>query len=82
MRLTLMYVILFCLSCSFAQAQSPYKMSFQAVIRDSTGGLVENQSVGLQMSILQGGISGSSVYIETHSPTTDSSGLMSIEIGG
>ena len=82
MRLTLMSVILFCLSCSFAQAQSPNKMSFQAVIRDSTGGLVANQSVGLRMSILQGSVSGSSVYTETHSPTTDSSGLMSIEIGG
>ena len=82
MRLTLMSVILFCLSCSFAQAQSPNKMSFQAVIRDSTGGLVANQSVGLRMSILQGSVSGSSVFTETHSPTTNSSGLISIEIGG
>jgi hypothetical protein len=57
-------------------------MSFQAVIRDSTGGLVLNQSVGLRMSILQGSVSGSSVYTETHSSTTNSSGLISIEIGG
>ncbi|MEY2948871.1 MAG: hypothetical protein RLZZ248_72, partial [Bacteroidota bacterium] len=35
-----------------------------------------------QMSILQGSVSGSSVYTETHSPTTNSSGLISIEIGG
>jgi uncharacterized delta-60 repeat protein len=57
-------------------------MSFQAVIRDASGELVANQSVGLRMSILQGSVSGSSVYTETHSPTTNSSGLISIEIGG
>ena len=81
MRLSLMFVIFFCLSSYFVNAQSPNKMSFQAVIRDSTGGLVLNQSVGLRMSILQGTITGSSVYIETHSTTTNSSGLISIEIG-
>ena len=57
-------------------------MSFQAVIRDSTGGLVVNENVGLQMSILQGGISGSSFYTETHNAYSNSSGLISIEIGG
>ena len=82
MRLSLMSVIFFCLSSYFVQAQSPNKMSFQAVIRDSTGGLVVNQNVGLRMSILQGSVSGSSVYTETHSTTTNSSGLISIEIGG
>ena len=82
MRLPLMSVIFFCLSSYFVHAQSPDKLSFQAVIRDSTGGLVLNQSVGLQMSILQGSVSGSSVYTETHSPTTNSIGLISIEIGG
>ena len=71
MRLSLMFLIFFYLSCSFAQAQSPNKMSFQAVIRDVSGELVANQSVGLRMSILQGSVSGSSVYTETHSPTTD-----------
>ena len=77
-----MFVIFFCLSSYFVNAQSPNKMSFQAVIRDSTGGLVVNQNVGLRMSILQGSVSGSSVYTETHSTTTNSSGLISIEIGG
>ena len=77
-----MSLIFFCLSSYFVQAQSPDKLSFQAVIRDSIGGLVVNQSVGLRMSILQGSDSGSSVYTEIHSTTTNSSGLISIEIGG
>jgi hypothetical protein len=77
-----MFLIFFYLSSYFVQAQPPSKLSFQAVIRDSSGDLVPNQSVGLRMSILQGGISGSSVYTETHNAYSNSSGLISIEIGG
>ena len=82
MRFKIIYSSFICLSCFFAKAQSPDKLSSQAVIRNSNGRLVANQSVGLQMSILQGGISGSSVYSETQSSTTNSNGLLSIEIGG
>ena len=81
MRLLLLIPI-FLNNTWYISAQSPNKMSFQAVIRDASGELVANQSVGLRMSILQGSVSGSSVFTETHSPTTNSSGLISIEIGG
>ena len=63
-------------------AQSPEKMSYQAVIRNSSDQLVTNQVVGMQISILQGTVSGEAVYIETHNPTTNANGLVSIEIGG
>ena len=62
-------------------AQSPGKMSYQGVIRDSGNALISNQSVGMQISILQGSISGTAVYVETQSPTTNVNGLVSIEIG-
>jgi hypothetical protein len=78
----LLLIPIFLINTWYISAQSPNKMSFQAVIRDASGELVANQSVGLRMSILQGSVSGSSVYTETHSPTTNSSGLISIEIGG
>ena len=71
MRLLLLIPI-FLNNTWYISAQSPNKMSFQAVIRDASGELVANQSVGLRMSILQGSVSGSSVYTETHSPTTNS----------
>ena len=63
-------------------AQSPEKMSYQAVIRNSSDELVTNQTVGVQISILQGTADGSAVYIETQTPTTNANGLVSIEIGG
>ena len=62
-------------------AQSPQKMSYQAVIRNSSDQLVTNQTVGMQISILQGSASGAVVYVETHNPTTNANGLVSIEIG-
>jgi hypothetical protein len=63
-------------------AQSPDKMSYQAVIRNSSNALVSNQAVGIQITILQGSSSGTVVYSETQTPTSNSNGLVSVEIGG
>ncbi len=63
-------------------AQAPHKMSYQAVIRDADNELVTNSNVGMQISILQGSADGSAVYVETHLPTTNANGLVSLEIGG
>lgn len=62
-------------------AQSPQKMSYQAVIRNSGNQLLVDQSVGIQISILQTVATGISVYSETHQATTNANGLVSIEIG-
>jgi hypothetical protein len=63
-------------------AQSPEKMSYQAVIRNSDNELVLNTQIGMQISILNGTTNGTAVYIETQTPTSNSNGLISIEIGG
>jgi hypothetical protein len=64
-----------------AFAQAPEKMSYQAVMRDASNKLVTSQAVGMQISILQGSVSGTAVYVETQTPTTNSNGLVSLEIG-
>ncbi len=43
-------------------AQTPDKMSYQAVIRDSDEVLVTNTQVGMQISILEGSANGTVVY--------------------
>ena len=63
------------------KAQSPEKMSYQAVVRDACDKLVTDQVVGMQISILKGSADGTAVYTETHTPTTNANGLVSIEIG-
>lgn len=59
-------------------AQAPEKMSYQAVIRGANNALVTNQQVGMQISILQGS---TAVYEETQTPTSNTNGLVSVEIG-
>jgi uncharacterized protein (TIGR02145 family) len=56
-------------------------MSYQAVIRNSNNTVVSNHVVGMRISILQGTATGTAVYIETQSPTTNTNGLIVIEIG-
>ena len=63
-------------------AQAPQRLSYQAVIRNSSGGLVASHAVGMKISILLGSPTGTAVYVETHTTTTNSNGLITIEIGG
>jgi uncharacterized protein (TIGR02145 family) len=78
---TLIMVILI---TSNAFTQSPQKMSYQCVVRNASGVLVINQSVGIRISILQGTAFGTMVYQEIYNPNPQSNvnGLISIEIGG
>ena len=78
-KLHTILVVLLITATTFAQA--PEKMSYQAVVRDASGALVTNQAVGMQISILQGSASGTAVYEETQTPTTNTNGLVSLEIG-
>jgi len=63
-------------------AQAPQKMSYQAVIRNSSNALITAAPVGMQISVLQGSSSGTAVYVETQTPSTNANGLASVEIGG
>ncbi|WP_430401189.1 DUF1566 domain-containing protein [Flavobacterium sp.] len=62
-------------------AQTPEKMSYQAVVRDSGDNLVSSQPVGMQISILRTTATGTAVYVETQTPTTNVNGLVTLEIG-
>jgi hypothetical protein len=62
-------------------AQTPEKISYQAVVRDNAQKLIANQSVGIRISILQGSATGTAVYVESHTVTTNPNGLVTLEIG-
>ncbi len=63
-------------------AQAPEKISYQAVIRNSSNELIKNQIIGMKISILKGSATGSAVYVEIQTPTTNINGLVTLEIGG
>lgn len=62
-------------------AQIPQTFSYQAVIRDAENNLVVSQPISLELSILQGSDEGKIVYNETHWVSTNSNGLLSVEMG-
>ncbi len=64
-----------------AIAQSPDMFSYQATVRNAQGALITNTIVGLRISILQGSATGTVVYSETKTPTTNENGLFTTMIG-
>ena len=73
-------IALLCFTASVF-AQAPQKMSYQAVIRNSSDALVISTPVGMRISIIQGSIFGASVYVETQTTSTNANGLVSLAIG-
>jgi hypothetical protein len=63
---------------SFGQAPEGFK--YQAVVRDAGNTILNNQAVGMRMTIQQGSIGGTTVYQETFAPTTNAYGLVNLEM--
>jgi hypothetical protein len=80
MKLTLT-ILLFVTVTLNVLAQSPEKMSYQAIIRSQDNSLVTNSNISLKIIVHQGTLTGTNVYQEKHSVTTNSNGLISLEIG-
>ncbi len=72
-------IMVLCAIALFAQA--PEKFTYQAVVRNASNSLVANQNVSVRISILQGSATGSAVYVETQTVTTNVNGLMTLSIG-
>ena len=76
--LTVLMVVAFLFETS---AQAPEGFKYQAVVRDAANTILNNQAIGLQMTIMQGMIGGPVVYRETFAATTNTYGLVNLEIG-
>jgi len=62
-------------------AQAPEGFKYQAVVRDAGNLILNNQAVGMQLTILQGSTTGTAVYTETFASSTNAYGLVNLEIG-
>jgi hypothetical protein len=78
-KVVLFFGLLILATITFAQA--PKAFNYQAVIRDADGNLLENQAVGIKISLLQGSATGQEVYAETHATTTNQFGQLDLKIG-
>ena len=77
----LLLVGLFIFTSVVLKAQSPQKINFQSIVRNTSGVIVSNKSVKFKITILSDSTKGTPVYSETHLKTTDAIGLVSLQIG-
>jgi hypothetical protein len=80
MKKILLLIITFVLAINI-NAQSPESFKYQSIVRDGSGNALINQSVGIQIRILKSSSTGTEVYNETHSVTTNAFGLVNLAIG-
>ena len=73
-------LLMMVLLAGFAMAQTPQKLSYQAVVRNSANQLVANQPVTVTVDITDAAGS-TNYYSETHSVTTNPNGLISLMVG-
>lgn len=66
---------------TFVYSQAPNKMSFQTVVRNSQGKLIPSKSIGIRLSILKTSSTGTAVYVENHTKTSNVNGLVTLEVG-
>jgi len=65
----------------FALSQTPQAFKYQMVARNNAGEILASQNISFRMTILQGALPGTVVYVEIHAATTNASGLVTLEIG-
>jgi hypothetical protein len=79
-KLLLSFVAAVTLSFS-SLGQAPEGFKYQAVVRDAGNATINNQAVGIRMTIFQGSVGGTTVYSETFATYTNAYGLVNVQIG-
>ena len=62
-------------------SQAPQEFNYQAVARDSEGALLETQDIDVRIGIRAGTETGTLVWEETHSVSTNEYGLFTLKVG-
>lgn len=74
-------MVLAFVTCGLAQSPPPEAFSYITMVSDSNGAPVTNQVIGIRFSILQDSTTGTVVYSETQTATTDDQGVLSTQVG-
>lgn len=74
-------LLLFTVTTLYMYAQTPEKVSYQAIVRANDNSLVTNSMVSVMLLIRQNSTTGNIVYQEKHIKSTNTNGLVSLEIG-
>jgi hypothetical protein len=77
----LIYTFSFLFIVQLILAQTPKGFKYQAVVRDNLGNVLVNKIVSIKSSILEGSITGSSIYEEKQTLATNDYGVVNLTIG-
>ena len=78
----LKYTILFLLlTGNMMIAQVPENFNYQAIIRDNAGELIVDKNIDVKVSIIDNTITGTVLYVENHTVSTNAYGLVNLLIG-
>ena len=69
------------LSSLCVQAQIPQKFNYQAIVRGNAGVAIVNKPLGLRFTIRDGSATGGVLYSETQLTTTNTYGLVNLQVG-
>lgn len=81
LRISIFFSVLLSFLYTDVWSQAPAGFKYQAVIRDVSGEIVANQTIAMQITILQGSADGTSAYQETFTPESNVFGLVNLAIG-
>jgi hypothetical protein len=81
MKRLLILLLTVCTIGSTIYAQTPQLLNYQGVARNAFGNAIPNRQMTLRLSIRNGSSTGSVVYAETRSVTTNAGGLYTVQIG-
>jgi hypothetical protein len=74
-------LIVYCFLLNLLFAQTPEAIKYQSVARNLSGQTINNTLISVRFSIIDQISTGTVLYSETHSPTTNEFGLFSLNIG-
>lgn len=82
MRQKITWLILCIIITLSAFSQAPQGIYYQAVVRDSSGNLLQNSPASFRFTIYNGSPVGNIVYQQTDTVVTDQMGLITVILGG
>ncbi len=62
-------------------SQTPQGIPYQAIARNSSGGIIASHTIGVRYTIHDSIATGATIYQETFSPTTNTLGLFNVNVG-
>ncbi|GDX51500.1 hypothetical protein LBMAG27_05470 [Bacteroidota bacterium] len=77
----LLTLIALCLITAYSFAQIPQQLTYQAVARNSAGVALISTNISLRISIKDVTATGTTLYSETHTATTNQFGLFTLPVG-